>query len=94
MNCRKYLCIVLLPYLNGYLLLRNVSVDSSFDSLLTVSEDADYPHQVSKPFDHIAVLAYNGVRRAVILTMILGRKAMTLFDDMISEDGGMRDGPP
>ncbi len=41
-NFSKCLCIAMLPCLNGYLQLRNVSVDSSFDSLLTVSKDAGY----------------------------------------------------
>ena len=45
---------------------RHLSVDSSFDSLLTVSEEAGYTHQVSKPFDRITVLAYNVARWAAI----------------------------
>ena len=92
-NCPKYLRIGWLLCLNGHLQLRNVSVDSSFDRLLTVSEDAGYSHQASKPFDRIAVLAYNG-RDEQLTCDDTWAKAVTLFDDMISKDGGMRDDPP
>ena len=57
-----------------------------------VSAEAGYTNQGSKLFDPKTTLAYNAIIR-VAFSHDIWAKALTMFNELINEDGGMRDDP-